>query len=351
MTVDLGLEELLKKENEEFQNKNSKSSSTSNNASLSTSLDIETLQKLYEKKDFNNLKNEVEKSLAREIKDSPSYLVLKCYELILNFEEEKLPSFVMLAPFGEICENIKKTVKTSENSNVYNEVLRLGKIIYDKFFDNLTKLNEQDLLNVLTKYESIFPIVNEKVLLEETSNYSKRTKAFIEDVTMSTIHTKKKKQIIWMIFLLIVILGSVIIYKNETFGFRKTKSKDFISFENINYEFNFDKEESEKLKQKFKISKKEMQMYSKNQDGIALTMLSKKKKQEPIFSLGMYEIIKEAPVRIKPNKKAKIIGKFSKGDKIKVVGKEGKYYKIASKDNKHFGYVFTNYTKFLIGVK
>ena len=65
----------------------------------------------------------------------------------------------------------------------------------------------------------------------------------------------------------------------------------------------------------------------------------------------MYEIIKTALVRVTSDKKANVIGEFKVENKVKFVRKIGKFYKIASKDNKSFGYVPIKFCKFVISDK
>ena len=317
---------------------------------------------LLNKKDYSKLRIKIDEVLNLNIDNLSTKIYAKLIEIFLNLEENKLPSFVLLAPFGEVCENIKKLLaECNQGGNAskgikedeLKEFMRLGGELYKKFYDNLLSLNEDNLINILNKYEHIF--TNFKIEEEkrhENSNIpiSKRAKEYVDEVTLANQFTnnKKRKRIFKGILFFIIVLGVVAIYMNETFGFRKVKKPDFISLEEINYNVDLDKNTTEKLEKKVILNdnKDVEKVNSKSVDENV-----NEKKNDNIFSLGMYEIIKPAPVRMAPSKDAKVIGKFNVGNRIKVVGKEGKYYKIASKDNKSFGYVPLKFCRFVISDK
>ena len=330
-------------------NKESKNGTLANN---NVSSNFTHLFNLLNKKDYSKLRIKIDEVLSLNIDDSITKVYAKLLEIFLNLEENKIPSFVLLAPFGEVCENIKKLLKdnkineSNDEANISN-ILTLGKDLYDKFFNNLTNLNEGNLLNILKKYESIFldyQINNSKNHVN--INVSQRTKEYIEEVTLSKQFTNnnKRKKIFWCALFSLIVFGIVVICVNETFEFRKIIKPDYISLEKIDLNINKINPEVEKI-ERTKIDDKSII------DGLKKISFDSQKSNKNLFSLGMYEIVKSAPVRIAPSKDAKIIGKFNVGNKIKVVGKEGKFYKIASKDNKSFGYVPIKFCKFIINNK
>lgn len=337
MRQDLGLEDLLKDDK-----KNSKEDVKSNQ------YDFSLLLELCNKKDISSLKSITQKILSENKDSSLNGCLGKLLEIFLNLEGNDVPSFVLLAPFGEVCENIKKFVISKEKEDNLNDVLKLGKLLYGKFKDNLAKLGEDNLITVLEKYADMFSKVGDSDFMYDYQT-SKREKEYIEEITLSKqfTHNRKRKIIFWLLLLGIIVFGGIIIYINELFDFRKIRSLDFISFENIEYKLNFDENESGALEKEV-VLKDDV-----NRDGYHLESFldSIHKKNKNIFSLGKYEIVKKAPVMLEPNKQAKIIGKFNVGDKIKVVGKEKEFYKIISKDKKSFGYVPISSCRFLISDK
>ena len=337
---------------EEF--KDNKKSENTNDSLVTSSVsdNFKHLCNLLNKKDFTKLRIKIDEVLSLNIDKQSTKIYAKLIELFLNLEENKLPSFVLLAPFGEVCENIKKLldgnkVKDNDDINNVREILNLGKDLYNKFYENLVNLNEDNLLSLLKKYESIFTQfqIEDRVNLEN-NNVSKRTKEYLEEITLSKQFTnnKKRKRIFWCSLISIIVFGIIVICLNETFEFRIAKNIDFISLEKVDYTVNKPNPEVGIIK-RHEIENKEIK------DTIQPIAFNNKKSKKNIFSLGMYEIIKVAPVRIAPSKDAKVIGKFKIGNKIKVVGKSGKFYKIASKDNKSFGYVPIKFCKFVISDK
>ena len=344
--------------------KDNKESEKENNTLVNSNMtdNFTHLFNLLNKKDYPKLRIKIDEVLNLNIDNLSTKIYAKLIEIFLNLEENKLPSFVLLAPFGEVCENIKKLFTdcnqgSGESKNIkedeLKEFMRFGSELYKKFHDNLLSLNEDNLINILNKYEYIFinfKVQEDKKYVNSNIPVSKRVKEYVDEVTLANQFTnnKKRKRIFKGALSFIIILGLVAIYMNETFGFRKVKKPDFISLEDIDYKVNLDKGVTEKIEKKVTLNEnKEVEEVN----GKNLDKNVNKRKNENIFSIGMYEIIKSAPVRIAPKKDSKVIGKFNIGNRIKVVGKEGKYYKIASKDDKHFGYVPLSHCRFIISDK
>ena len=139
--------------------KGNKESEKENNTLVNSNMtdNFTHLFNLLNKKDYPKLRIKIDEVLNLNIDNLSTKIYAKLIEIFLNLEENKLPSFVLLAPFGEVCENIKKLFTdcnqgSGESKNIkedeLKEFMRFGSELYKKFHDNLLSLNEDNLIAV-----------------------------------------------------------------------------------------------------------------------------------------------------------------------------------------------------------
>ena len=142
--------------------KDNKESEKENNTLVNSNMtdNFTHLFNLLNKKDYPKLRIKIDEVLNLNIDNLSTKIYAKLIEIFLNLEENKLPSFVLLAPFGEVCENIKKLFTdcnqgSGESKNIkedeLKEFMRFGSELYKKFHDNLLSLNEDNLIREINK--------------------------------------------------------------------------------------------------------------------------------------------------------------------------------------------------------
>ncbi len=344
MTIDLGLEELLEnKDSSEGNNK--KNGFTLENKSSSL---FDELNSLYSKQNFPEIKKRLEKIFNENDKDSVLWIHARFWELLINLEEKTFPSFVLLAPFGEICERIKLGKNKNQEDLSLDDVLKVGRILYEKFFDVLTESNEETLLNTLCQYKNIFG--DDKDFEEKNRQqlvHSKRGEDYISEITLSKQFTnnKNRRKKVYILFWTILVFGTIIICLNESFHFKRAiKNPDAISFFSAEYEPEFFKNDFFAVEKSLDISDPE----KSDLNFEALSILAEKTlptnkrknlKTKSNFVPGIYIVKVKTKVIMNPQDDARSIGTLSEKDKVKVVGQIGAYYQIASKDGSVFGYI------------
>lgn len=349
MTIDIGLKNIIK-DNDTLVGNNPNDNQNNYQENNQNSFSFEKLHSLYLKNCFEEIKKIVNDVLSKEDKDSPPWMQAKCWDMLVSLEEKNIPSFLLLAPFGELCEKIKLNRNKKDVS--LDEILKVGNILYDKFLEILSSSNEEGLLKTLNEYQGIFCNTPPQKKEDEFSiTHSKRGEDYISEITLSKQFTNNKlrKRLVYVSLLLIIVFGIIVIYVNESFKFQKAiRNPDALSVIDIEYEPKF-------FKKDFFTVEKSLDIDDPIKEDLNFGELSvltekaignvKKGQNKKKFKLGIYTILKDTKVMMNPEIDANILGTLSVNDKIKIVGFTKDYYQIASKDGSVFGYIEKNSVK------
>ncbi len=362
--VDLGLKQILdgKKENEETTSKdvNDKTISTEKNENKIKNIEIENASffDLYINKKYEEIKFLAEKNLLEKDEDNKEWILSKIWQLIVNIEQKEIPSVILVAPFGEICEKIKSFSKKEKEEDIGRQIIEAGSMLYIKFLDSLSTSNEEYLKNMLSQYAPLFNIkINNKDEFKE-SVLSKREQDFVEEITFVKQFDKKRRNILLTLISIVLILGGIIITLNHVLNLKKEAQPDAISFDNVNVKYPYIKEDSLGIEPSLSINDKKKQDYNFEETSKLMNSLFekefqkakdnvRKKKAKKIFKPGIYEIVNDTKAKMNPEDDAREIGTLKKFDRIKVVGKKENYLQIVSKDGSVNGYVNKKDAKFI----